>query len=1781
MSEPASNPSYASAVSDENNQKYQGDGLSGQPQAISESSDTVDKYQPTPSKADKEQNQSSAIAETGATEYEESDQNRKNSHPHTPQRSSSHSSVSPKDKYKLSQTTSPDYPPKDKEDHYLAYIPYLSADDLKSDEIQLRIHRYLKDKTQLRVIDVKCNSRFDFGVVYLQTKKDKDYLVNDIRQISIRSKIDQPISFVAELEFVSYVAVDIKDTKDIPRVRDIEKGWTKFFPDHHFSKCERLCAEFPQIFQIVVDQVENLIDSDSRREFSIGAWPATVYFRADYYFFEGLPQNTSTKDIRRAISKELSSTDISRTNSFIAINSAENQAVVITCAEAQRWKSFDSINLNGQVLAKKDQFTYYLRLRSVPMNISAEAVEKHRIFAGSVLRSIFKGSDLIVELSNKNVYEECLQQRVLHIDGHTIDIETNVTQNEQKHDKIDARSWYETEMKNGRLSIIDFIDDPHHRIFQMRWDPQAFLEEFRRCSSQDKADAYGQRDHYGSSSDQHRHLIRMTVMLNTIGIVKRGSYTVNGKEVKLKPSTLKTIVYKHQSVLEEQKRISSLQEIRYPYKSTRVRVKNADCLIAYQEMAAQGYRPLLLNMANAHSPGGGYRKGDGAQEENVFRRSNYYRSLDIALDQGDPTSRFVCSSSGALTKLTAGEEIYSINDFGAIYTSGLTVFRQTEDAGYEFMDEPMRDVCAIAVAAYRKPKLDNKNFLRPEYSIGTRKKIETMFAIAKHHNHDCLILSAFGCGAFHNPPKHVATIFKSVIEQYAGFFKYICFAIVDDHNTGHGLNPNGNYQPFHELLDGLDPKPSTHVKVDMMIGPWKVLNESKNGEITLSNVEICNLRPCRYGTLCRDIESQSHCREYAHPPACSLPDGSKGCDDENHMLWFRHRTKHSNGIRHGSDDRKRRTDDIPLCPWTPFHCQHHTLLSESKEPQKLSVEVQNHCRDFRHICRFGRQCEQKSSSHRETTVHIAREMCRDGEKCSKTDQELHLNSFSHPRIADIRRLCDYTAQECPDRKPFEHLARYRHRANYDLRSIIPYREVNKDINFVQNQQAIIATIDDYGAHARAKAPLSIPYPALKCIQGLSPVYQCSKDVFEFTLVHGHVMSDERIEQLMDSTTLIQIIKESKDIQPIIARHNHQSTESHIHEYMKAVVMNERNRTAGRASVATSDYASAYSPSAVPKENFDDTIRKEERYLRNAIGDEEMDTIYKWTVKITEASLKLSTSSYSTKQSTKPYISTIFGPRLSQSGEDIVLVFKRDVMFHPDAKFSIQPSRRSKQVYQLPLHCSVYGYKEAAVTALMSTGDTSKKITDIDLPTIMRHLSSAKPNQLFEGQLPALIPLDYIEEVYIPQNLFTSLPSSAQTKAKEFFGNSLNMVAYEGNRHQDHVNEKLIQKLDNYVQKSHHQFSGATITLPPSHMTEYVTLPFTLTQAYDQYRQNYKQGPLSDEIYIYWQAMQGDMMVVLSTDPIDPNKHTKYIQSLVCYVAETPSTERSDYHESYSYINSGHPSQHATIMAKHSFPACSNEFYRGCNLDQYLTYCLRLERTTRQVTLSHAGPNRIYNEQTISHQFEKLDLNLNELKYIQITANVHQVSVRNLMVYFHPMPDLHPTYERNFRSSSSASSSVSPQKASASKENASSFIVSAVKHVVGGLMGYDFDQKKLPSCRDSINCLRQMSRDHYEKYSHPCRFSELCRNKDQEPHLTHETHETTRCKFDKDCRHLDDPYHRAKYRHTDLPDFLIPCRDQTTCRDRSSKHRIKYSHGQKIDLFSASALEKPRKPVLLE
>ncbi|CAF1587550.1 unnamed protein product, partial [Didymodactylos carnosus] len=56
---------------------------------------------------------------------------------------------------------------------------------------------------------------------------------------------------------------------------------------------------------------------------------------------------------------------------------------------------------------------------------------------------------------------------------------------------------------------------------------------------------------------------------------------------------------------------------------------NQDCLIFYAKLVSNVLKPVLY-MADSTIPGGGYCKGDGVHKKKIFRRTNYYISLDYS-----------------------------------------------------------------------------------------------------------------------------------------------------------------------------------------------------------------------------------------------------------------------------------------------------------------------------------------------------------------------------------------------------------------------------------------------------------------------------------------------------------------------------------------------------------------------------------------------------------------------------------------------------------------------------------------------------------------------------------------------------------------------------------------------------------------------------------------------------------------------------------------------------------------------------------------------------------------------------------------------------------------------------------------------------------------------------------------------------------------------------------------------------------------------------------------------
>jgi uncharacterized protein (TIGR02452 family) len=216
------------------------------------------------------------------------------------------------------------------------------------------------------------------------------------------------------------------------------------------------------------------------------------------------------------------------------------------------------------------------------------------------------------------------------------------------------------------------------------------------------------------------------------------------------------------------------------FETEKIEVINGDTIDVTLLLKNEGYNPVAMNMANETHPGGGVENGAAAQEESLFRRSNYHESFDL---KENPHLKNQMSNG------------YHIPERGVIYSPNVQVFRASEKEGFAFTAPETMSFIAVAAYNLGSSKKPNSSI----YAAGMKEKMRSFLRVAYFRGHDCVVLGALGCGAFRNEPDVVAALFKKTLQEdeFAERFKKIVFAVIDDHN-------GKNFKPFSDILKDLE-----------------------------------------------------------------------------------------------------------------------------------------------------------------------------------------------------------------------------------------------------------------------------------------------------------------------------------------------------------------------------------------------------------------------------------------------------------------------------------------------------------------------------------------------------------------------------------------------------------------------------------------------------------------------------------------------------------------------------------------------------------------------------------------------------------------------------------------------------------------------------------------------------------------------------------------------------------------------------------------------------------------
>jgi len=259
------------------------------------------------------------------------------------------------------------------------------------------------------------------------------------------------------------------------------------------------------------------------------------------------------------------------------------------------------------------------------------------------------------------------------------------------------------------------------------------------------------------------------VARQTLQIVDDGGYTApSGARVDLGAAIAGAVAG---TVLYRPGDLAALMVRRAPGRSrAAITVTSDTTQAAARRLAADHGAVTVVNFASARNPGGGFLGGARAQEEDLCRCSALYPCL---LTQPD-----YYAINRAETSLLYSDHI--------IHSPAVPFFRLD---GRDLLERP------FAASVITAPAPNAGQHLRrfPDDHAAIRATLERragyLLAVARDQGARCLVLGAWGCGAFGNQPEVVAEVLAGWLDdaQFADGFDHVEHAIWDRGDVGPNL----------------------------------------------------------------------------------------------------------------------------------------------------------------------------------------------------------------------------------------------------------------------------------------------------------------------------------------------------------------------------------------------------------------------------------------------------------------------------------------------------------------------------------------------------------------------------------------------------------------------------------------------------------------------------------------------------------------------------------------------------------------------------------------------------------------------------------------------------------------------------------------------------------------------------------------------------------------------------------------------------------------------------------
>jgi uncharacterized protein (TIGR02452 family) len=261
-------------------------------------------------------------------------------------------------------------------------------------------------------------------------------------------------------------------------------------------------------------------------------------------------------------------------------------------------------------------------------------------------------------------------------------------------------------------------------------------------------------------ADLMKQSTRIQIAKDTLEILKRGFY--------LNPAGARVEISHAQAKAEDHTRLYTPGELEEMNNNTSgvtkfetvFEVTNETTLDAARRLiVSNDTNPACLNFASAKNPGGGFLNGALAQEECIARATGLYLCQHRAKE-------YYSFHRGLNTCLYSDHMIYSpevpvLKDEEGNLLPSLTLATIITSS-------------AVNAGVIRRNEISKIDQIVPLM----RKRVEKLLALCLHHQHETIVLGAWGCGVFQNDPEEIAELFAEALGgKFRNQFKRVVFAV--------------------------------------------------------------------------------------------------------------------------------------------------------------------------------------------------------------------------------------------------------------------------------------------------------------------------------------------------------------------------------------------------------------------------------------------------------------------------------------------------------------------------------------------------------------------------------------------------------------------------------------------------------------------------------------------------------------------------------------------------------------------------------------------------------------------------------------------------------------------------------------------------------------------------------------------------------------------------------------------------------------------------------------------